>query len=159
MNYSTTSGFFDAANPIFANGVTLNGVGEADITNNSFFGVAGFTGNITGLTTAVLEAGSVGGVQLGLDSQGLNTALANVTIEASQDFAAWMTNAAFGTGTDSVTVTLSNAAGVDTEVTLNDTTVGATSTLGYATIDVVSGGGARIFSNLTRTRRPPRQSW
>ena len=70
LNYSTTSGFFDAANPIFANGVTMNGVGEADITNNSFFGTAGFTGNITGLTTAVLEAGSVGDVQLGLDYSG-----------------------------------------------------------------------------------------
>ena len=84
----------------------MNGVGEADITNNSFFGTAGFTGNITGLTTAVLEAGSVGGVQLGLRYQGLNTALANVTVNASEDFTAWMTSTAFGTGTDAVTVTL-----------------------------------------------------
>ena len=122
LNYQTTSGFLAAANPIFATGVTMNGVGEADITNNSIFGLAGFTGSITGLTTAVLEAGSVGDVQLGLDTQGLNTALANVTVNASQDFTAWMTNAAFGTGTNSVTVTLG---GVDTEVTLNDTTVGA----------------------------------
>ena len=37
----------------------MNGIGEADITNNNA-GRAGFTGNITGLTTAVLEAGSLG---------------------------------------------------------------------------------------------------
>ena len=152
LKYSTTSGFFDAANPIFANGVTMNGVGEADITNNSFFGTAGFTGNITGLTTAVLEAGSVGDVQLGLDSQGLNTALANVTVNASEDFTAWMTPTAFGTGTDAVTVTLG---GVDTTVTLNDTSVGATNTLGYGTITVASGGGSpnilELDTNATTT--------
>ena len=152
LNYSTTSGFLDAANPIFATGVTMNGVGEADITNNSFFGMAGFTGSITGLTTAVLEAGSVGRVQLGLDTQGLNTALANVTVNASHDFTAWMTNAAFGTGTDAVTVTLG---GVDTTVTLNDTTVGPTTTLGYGTITVASGGGQanslELDTNATTT--------
>ena len=152
LNYSTTSGFLDAANPIFATGVTMNGVGEADITNNSFFGTAGFTGSITGLTTAVLEAGSVGRVQLGLDTQGLNTALANVTVNASHDFTAWMTNAAFGTGTDAVTVTLG---GVDTTVTLNDTTVGPTTTLGYGTITVASGGGQanslELDTNATTT--------
>ena len=155
LNYSTTSGSSTAANPSFATGVTMNGVGEADITNNNG-GVAGFTGTITGLTTAVLEAGSVGRVQLGLDDQGLNTALANVTVNASHDFTAWMTSAAFGTGTDAVTVTLG---GVDTTVTLNDTSVGPTTTLGYGTITVLAEGVQRIVSNLTRTRPPPRPSW
>ena len=103
LNYSTTNNA--AANPPFVTGVTMNGIGEADITNNNA-GMAGFTGNITGLTTAVEEAGSLGRVQLGEAGQGLNTALANVTVNASHNFTAWMTSAAFGTGTDAVTVTL-----------------------------------------------------
>ena len=137
----------------------MNGVGEADITNNSFFGMAGFTGNITGLTTAVLEAGSVGGVQLGLDTQGLNTALANVTIERKPGLRGMDDECRVWDRDRCGHRHSGRAVGVDTEVTLNDTTVGATSTLGYGTIDVASGGGPRIFSNLTRTRRPPRQSW
>ena len=122
----------------------MNGVGEADITNNNA-GMAGFTGNITGLTTAVLEAGSVGRVQLGEAGQGLNTALANVTVNASHNFTAWMTSAAFGTGTDAVTVTLGGVGTVnDLNVTLNATT----GTTGYGTMTVASGGGSANFVEL-----------
>ncbi len=68
-----------AANPPFALGVTLNGIATANISNQAAAIVAGFQGNVTGLTT-VNDNASVFGVQLGGLGQGLNTALTNVNI-------------------------------------------------------------------------------
>ena len=59
------------SNPALAAGVTMNGIANANILNTSA-GVAGFSGNIAGLTTAKMLAGSNGNVQLGLASAGLN---------------------------------------------------------------------------------------
>ena len=50
---------FSFINPEFATAVTMNGVSSAVITNSSL-GVAGFVGEITGLTSATLPAGSFG---------------------------------------------------------------------------------------------------
>jgi len=145
LNYTAVSNLL--ANPPLVAGVTMNGVNAAVITNETA-GLAGFSGNITGLTSATLAAGSLGPVKLGLAGLGLNTALTNVTIDASHGFTAWMTSAAFGTGTDAVTVTLG---GVDTDVTLNATS----GTTGYGTITVASGGSAantlELDTNATTT--------
>ena len=86
-------------NPSFAPGVTMTGVSTAVITNLDNTENAGFSGTITGLTTATLAAGSVGGVTLGGAGAGLNTALTNVNINASQNFTAIMTAAAFAGAT------------------------------------------------------------
>ena len=76
-------------------GVTMNGVSAAVITNLTEVGHASkSSGNITGLTSATLAAGSLGNVRLGVPGNGLNTALTDVTISASHNFTAWMTAAA-----------------------------------------------------------------
>ena len=67
-----------AANPAFATGITINGVNEVDITAG-LLAINGFTGVVNGVTT-VKDINSVGTVQLGSINQGLNGALANVTI-------------------------------------------------------------------------------
>ena len=64
-------------------GLVMNGVSTAVISNSSG-GVAGFSGNITGLTTATMTSISTGGVQLGVGGNGLNTALTTVNINASR---------------------------------------------------------------------------
>ena len=131
LNYTAVFSFI---NPEFATAVTMNGVNAAVITNQSF-GVAGFVGDITGLTSATLAAGSFGAVELGLAGIGLNTALADVTINSSQDFSAWMTPAAFAAG-PAVTIHLG---GVDTDVTLNNSAGGGA---GYASMAIDSIGGS-----------------
>ena len=74
----TTSASAVAANPAFANNVTINGVNEVDITGQNAT-LNGFTGTVNGVTT-VKNINSNGTVQLGGINQGLNGALANVTI-------------------------------------------------------------------------------
>ena len=66
---------------------------------------------------------------------GLNTALADVTINSSQDFSAWMTAAAFAAG-PSVTIHLG---GVDTDVDPQNSAGGGA---GYASLTIDSGGGS-----------------
>ena len=82
-----------------------------------------------------MAAGSFGAVELGLFGIGLNTALADVTINSSQDFSAWMTPAALAGGP---TGTI-HLGGVDTDVTLNNSAGGVAA---YAKLIVDSGGGA-----------------
>ena len=64
----------------------MNGVTTANILNlaEQIDDVAGFAGDITGLTTVTIEEGSnpFGDVQLGHDGQGLNTALETININA-----------------------------------------------------------------------------
>ena len=76
----------------------MNGVSAAVITNVERW-VAGFSGNITGLTSATLAAGSTGHVRLGVAGNGLNTALTDVTVNANHNFTAFMTAAAFAGAT------------------------------------------------------------
>ena len=72
-----------AANPPFANNVTMDGVNTLNATNNAvvvgFPFVAGFAGKVTGLTT-VNDNNSLGTIQLGQLGQGLGTLLTNVNI-------------------------------------------------------------------------------
>jgi hypothetical protein len=161
LSYTAVNNPLGLANPPLVAGLTMNGVNEADILNTTTH-VAGFSGNITGLTIATLAAGSIGGVLLGVADAGLNTALATVNINAGdgdEGFEAWITQAAFQAaitaGTDAVNVFLGGQGGVATTVTLNDTTVGATSTIGYNKITVNSGGGGpntlELNTNATTT--------
>jgi hypothetical protein len=144
LNYTAVSNLL--ANPPLATGVTMNGISTANILNSST-GLAGFSGNITGLTAATLMSGSINGVLLGTATNGLNTALASATISASESFTAWMTAAALG-GAPSATVHLT---GVTTHVTLDVTT----GTNGYGSLSVDSGGsGANVLvldTNATDT--------
>ena len=94
-------------NPALAAGVTLTGIATANILNLSA-GVGGFSGNITGLTTANMLAGSNGNVLLGLASSGLNTALANIGIFADSNFTAWVAAAALTGATNAVTVNVNS---------------------------------------------------
>jgi hypothetical protein len=128
-------------NPPLVTGVTMNGVSAAIVTNLTA-GTAGFSGNITGLTSATLAAGSLGAVRLGASNNGLNTALTDITIGSSETFTAWMTAAAFGAGTDTATIHLQ---GVDTTVNVLVTT----GTTGYGSLTVDSGGNAANILSLT----------
>jgi hypothetical protein len=78
LNYITANNGF-AANPPFAFGVTLNGISTLNISNFAPHTVAGFQGDVTGLTT-VNDTNSIYTVRLGGFNQGLNTALTNVNI-------------------------------------------------------------------------------
>ena len=83
----------------------MNGIANANILNTSA-GVAGFSGNITGLTTANVVEGSKGNVLLGLASAGLNTALANIGTSAGSNLTAWIVAAALSAADNSVNVNL-----------------------------------------------------
>ena len=85
LELNTINSSFFGANDPFAQAVTMNNVGTANILNNAD-DLAGFAGNITGLTTVSILAGSnpTGDVQLGQAGQGLNTALQTLNINAGQ---------------------------------------------------------------------------
>ena len=123
-------------NPEIAAGVTMTGVSAAVITNTSP-AASGFNGAITGLTAATVTAVSQGPVALGTVGAGLNTALTNVTVNASHPFTATMTAAALAAAPAAgATVTLG---GVNpTTVTLE--VIGPANTPGYAALTVNSGG-------------------
>jgi hypothetical protein len=80
-------------NPAFAPGVTMTSVNAAVITNLSG-DLGGFSGTVTGLTTATVAGGSTGDVQIGGFGAGLNTALTTINLNAAVDFEAVMTAAA-----------------------------------------------------------------
>jgi hypothetical protein len=94
----------------FVNPVKLNGIATANITSN-VTGTAGFSGNITGLKTVNIVA-SMGPIQLGgnaigaFASEGLNTALTNIRLDANQDFTAVIAAAALAYTNDAVKVTI-----------------------------------------------------
>ena len=120
--------------------VTMNGVSTLNILNSAT-ATAGFSGNITGLTT--VEAATNGfPITLGSGALGLNTALSDITLNTNftdgSGFTAWMTpaaiTAAIAAGTDTATVDLT---GVAATVHLNVT---GTSTIGYESLTVDSGG-------------------
>ena len=129
------------SNPANASGVTMNGISDANILNLAAT-TGGFNGNITGLLNVTLMNGSNAGEELGNANFGLNTALQKVTLQADQDFTAWMTNAALA-GAKSVTVDLEVGVvgGYNSEVEFNNSDGGANT---YNTIAVVSGG---LFAN------------
>ena len=126
-------------NPAVAVGVTMNGVSTAVITN-LHAAVAGFSGNITGLTTATEGAGSVGNVRFGTAANALNTALTTVNVNAGHDFTAFMTAAALAAAPAGV-VNLNG--GVVTDVTLDS---GGSAT-GYSALTINSAGPGGTTAN------------
>jgi len=145
LNYT---GSFSFINPAFANGVTLNGIATANITSLGV--LTGFAGNITGLHTATVTAGSTGNVQLGTAAVGLNTALQTVNLNASVDFTAWTAANALVAIDDEILINLNGVSGPQT-VTLN--TVGGSPLPGYEVANVDSGGPVEnfIFLNTNTT--------
>ena len=118
----------------------MNGVSTAVITNLNGPGVqAGFSGTITGLTTATLTAADTGPVTLGVAANGLNTALTTVNVNAGHNFTAHMTGAALAAAP---TGTVNVNGGVTTVVALN-----STATTGYASLTVNSGGPGGTTAN------------
>lgn len=119
IEYTTASGLGGLlSNPPFATNVTMNGIATALINNQDILGlVAGFSGDINGLSEVTLVAGSIGDVQVGQAGVGLNDPLEIININASQDFEAWIASAAFAGG-EEIGVNLN---GVDTFVDLNVT--------------------------------------
>ena len=147
LNYTAVASLL--GNPALAAGVTMNGIVNANILNTSA-GVAGFSGNITGLTTANMQAGSNGNVLLGLASAGLNTALANIGISADSNFTAWIAAAALSGAANSVNV---NLHGNDSSLDLLVTGGGDN---GYETATISSADGNNIFDfdvNFTSLNR------
>ena len=150
LELNTIDSSFFGANDPFALSVTMNNVGTANILNNAD-DLAGFAGNITGLTTVSILAGSnpTGDVQLGQAGQGLNTALETININAGEftpgtpangfnsvagsDLNVFIQSSALSGTTDNLDV---NLFGVGTTVDVNVT--GGTNT--YETINVSSGG-------------------
>ena len=138
LNYTAVESLL--GNPALAAGVTMNGIVNANILNTSF-GDAGFSGNVTGLTNVSVLAGSVGGVLLGLPGAGLNTALETISLNASEDFTAWMTNAALAGNADAVALILNGVSDNfdpdDTDIDLNVTA----GTNAYEELNITSTGG------------------
>lgn len=138
LNYTAVASLL--GNPALAAGVTMNGIVNANILNTSF-GVAGFSGNVTGLTNVSVLAGSVGSVLLGLPGAGLNTALETISINASEDFTAWMTNTALASNADAVALILNGVSDNfdpdDTDIDLNVTA----GTNAYEELNITSTGG------------------
>lgn len=138
LNYTAVAS--PLGNPTLAGGVTLTGVSTANILNTSF-GTAGFSGNVTGLTDVSVLAGTVGSVLLGLPGAGLNTALETISINASEDFTAWMTNTALAGNADAVALILS---GVSDNLDPDDTDIDLNVTAGtnaYEELNITSTGG------------------
>jgi hypothetical protein len=110
-----------AGNPIYALGVTLNGIKTLNFTNTAFGGIGGFQGSVTGLTT-VNDTNSVGGLELGFTGQGIDaTGPVLSTVNVSGFAAATGTTgfliyeeflaAAAGSASNALSVTLSGALG------------------------------------------------
>jgi hypothetical protein len=138
LNY--TAVLSATGNPALVSGLTMNGVSAANITNLNAPGVqAGFSGTITGLTTATLTTADTGPVTLGTAGNGLNTALTTVNVNAGHNFTAHMTAAAF---TVAPTGTLSVNGGVTTTVALD-----SLATTGYASLTVNSAGPGGTTAN------------
>jgi hypothetical protein len=129
-------------NPAFAQDVTMNGVGAANIVNNTIDDLAGFSGNITGLTKVTASGNGNAGtaVQVGAPTQGLNTALQQLTINnGGLPFTAWFTAAALAASPLAISITLNNDGDADPPVPLNlEVTTGAK---GYTEADIASTGG------------------
>ena len=125
-------------NPALAAGVTMFGVSTANILNTSA-GVAGFSGVITGLTTANMQGGTNGNVLLGLASAGLNTLLQNLGVGAASNITTWIAAAALAGATDSINI---NLHGFDASA---DVLVTGGGNNGYETAIINSADGANIF--------------
>jgi len=128
------------ANPALATAVTMNGLATANITNTSG-GTGGFSGNITGLTTANILGGTNGNVLLGVASLGLNTALANLDIATGvdQNVTAWFDPAALAGDDNSINIGLHGS-----NQTIDLLVTGA-ATNGYETANINSVGGPNIL--------------
>jgi hypothetical protein len=127
-----------AANPAFATGVTINGVNEVDITG-AFTGLNGFTGVVNGVTT-VKDINSVSTVQLGSINQGLNGALANVTI----------TGYGGGNGTfifDAVVNTAATGLPTTINASLGGSALGSTAFLGADLLGFTAQGNPGTLAN------------
>jgi hypothetical protein len=100
LNFVAVNDFL--GNPSFAVGVTMAGIATANIQNLSL-GLAGFAGDITGLTTVSISGNPFGDVQLGLSGLGLNTALETLNINTGDinlggDVNIWIESSAFSGG-------------------------------------------------------------
>jgi hypothetical protein len=154
------SSFFGANDP-FALSVTMNNVGTANILNNADDDdPAGFAGDITGLTTVNIEAGSnpFGDVQLGLVGLGLDTALQTINInagiftpgtvangfggDAGSDLNVWIESSAFAGG-EALALTLGA-----------DSNGPGTGGIG-ATVDLNVTGGANFYNVVNVTSQGP----
>jgi hypothetical protein len=94
------------------NNVTLSGIKTANITQQSAAPAGGgFYGAITGLTDVTIMGGASSKTTLGFAGLGLNTALANVNLKASQDFIAIIAPTALAGAADAVTVNITGAFG------------------------------------------------
>ena len=155
LNYTASPNGI-AANPPFAVGVTLNGVNQANISNQSAV-KAGFQGAVTGLTT-VNSVNSLATVQVGNVAQGLDATgpvLANVGISGyagaagSTAFAAYIAAAA-GAATNALTVTttgpLGTTAAADHILIANDGAAGTATApnLSYGTQTYVVNSNANL---------------
>ena len=152
-------------NPALVTAVTMNGVSTANITNvSSILGfpfVAGFSGNITGLTT-VNDNNSTGTVQLGALGQGLNTLLTTVNINGYSTLSsgivggtaifAGIVAAAAGDATKTINVAITGSVGsfkqgADTLIFSNDVGGGtaANPNLSYGTWHITSNNNSALI--------------
>jgi hypothetical protein len=149
LTYVTAGGAAAAANPPFAQGITMVGVNTLNITNNNTVATAGsvtagFSGaKITGLLVEN-NLNSVNPVTLGATGQGLGTLLTNINISGN------------GTNTTLFDVnTVILAAGIaDLTKTINvgiTGDLGKTSLGGAATINIASDAGAGTAATPSKT--------
>jgi hypothetical protein len=147
LNFTTTGAA--AANPAFANNVTMNGVNQLNITN-AFAGVGGFRGDITGLLKES-NTNSNGPVVLGGIGQGLKTLLTDISVSGFGGPNGSVINAvvlatALGDATKNLNVNLSGtlgartAGGADIFIVGNDTGGGTAGTpnLTYGTMTITA---------------------
>ena len=107
-------------NPALAASVTLTGIATANILNTSS-GLGGFSGNITGLTTINMLAGTNGNLLVGPQSAGLNSMLTNIGLSANSNLTAWIADTALAPFIQSTVIALN---GVDASLDLLSTNPG-----------------------------------
>ena len=138
--YTTTP--MAAANPAFAQNVTMNGVNQATITN-AFAGVGGFQGaNISGLLIEN-NTNSVGNVTVGGTGQGLKSLLTNINISGNEVTGPnFLNTVVLAAGAADATKTIN----IDLKGTLGSTDKNSAATLAISN-DV--GGGTAASPNNT----------
>jgi hypothetical protein len=127
--------------------VTMNGVSTANITSNTIPGViAGFSGNITGLTTVTASTAIAGNdIFLGASALGLNTSLSDITINSTEHFVAWMTAAALSGGRDTATIHLEGVGSPGLHAIVGLLNASPTDTAGYGSLTVDSEGSGNYL--------------
>jgi hypothetical protein len=160
LNYTTAAGLIPGLiNPPLVAGLTMSGVNKAVITSNTLAAPAGFSGDITGLTTVASSTAAPGNaIILGTAGDGLNTALNDITLSTNQVFTAWMTPAALASGKATATIHVSGgpgpvAPGGPVGNTVANLAVSTAGTTGYASLTVHStGAGPNSVISQHRSR-------